>query len=169
MTRLALPTCLCFATLLLGCGISKPLASGQPDGSPGGDTSAEVDVADDAATTGPVDVGTETDASDDATSDAGDAGAPCLPPTSMVCLEPSPSFANDIVPILDTRCNTCHDGNIPDGPWPLHDLGDVLEWKGLVIESLLDCTMPPPDSGTTLPEVERQRLLAWIACGTPDN
>jgi hypothetical protein len=134
------------AALLLGCGNSKPVAVSDPDAGAG--------------------------LASDATADDGDASVTpvgCLPPRSTSCLEPQPSFAREIVPILDVRCNGCHDPAIPDGPWPLHDYQDVVEWKGVVVDSLLNCTMPPPDSAITLPEEERQRLFAWVACDTPDN
>ena len=127
------------AALLLGCGTSKPLASEGLDSSVGAGANAD-----------------------------GGVGA-CPPPLSTVCAAPPPSYANDIVPILDARCNGCHDPAIPDGPWPLHDYQDVIDWKGVVVDSLLNCAMPPADSPTTLPEVERQRLFAWVACDTPNN
>ena len=131
------------AALLLGCGTSKPLASDGLDSSVGAGGSAMVDAS--------IDV------------------VACPPPLSTVCPTPPPSYANDIVPILDARCNGCHDPAIPDGPWPLHDYQDVIDWKGVVVDSLLNCTMPPADGPTTLPEVERQRLFAWVACDTPNN
>jgi len=105
----------------------------------------------------------------DGSADADGSAAACPPPSSTACAAPSPSYANDIVPIFDARCNGCHDPTIPDGPWPLHDYQDVIDWKGLVVDSLLNCTMPPADGGTPLPELERQRLFAWVACDTPDN
>lgn len=142
------------AALLLGCGLDKPLAFPGVDGGAALDANGEVSA--------------ELDAGDDATG-PGTMAATCPPPLSTVCAEPSPSFANDVVPILDARCNSCHDATIPDAPWPLHDRQDVLDWKGIVVDSLLNCTMPPADSGSTLPENERQRLFAWFACDTPDN
>jgi hypothetical protein len=125
--------------LLLGCGISKPAAVIEPDAGAG--LAGDATVAPDA----------------------------CPPPRSTTCLTPQPSFARDIVPILDARCNDCHDPTNPDGPWPLHDYQDVVDWKGIVVDSLLNCTMPPPDGPTSLPEEARQRLLAWVACDTPNN
>ena len=134
--------------LLLGCGISKALEATDVD------ASAEVDASDDAS----------------GVADADAMASPgCLPPMSYVCQTPPPSFANEIVSILDARCNDCHADNDPEGPWPLHDYQDVRDWKGVVLDSLLNCTMPPPDAGTTLLEDERQRVFAWLACDAPDN
>jgi cytochrome c5 len=93
----------------------------------------------------------------------------CPAPRSTVCPADAPSFATTVVPILDAACNGCHDAALPDAPWPLHDYGDVQAWRDLITPDLLDCSMPPPDSGTTLSEVDRQQLLTWITCGSPNN
>jgi hypothetical protein len=154
LRRLTVPS---LAAMLLGCGIAKPPDAIEVDASAALDAGAVVDTATDAAEDAQVD--TEVDAE----------VVTCLPPRSTVCVSPAPSFAADVVPILDARCNGCHDPALPAGPWPLHDYQDVVDWRGVVVESLLNCTMPPPEAGPPLPEDERQRLFAWVACGTPDN
>lgn len=146
LRRLSLPS---LAALLLGCGITKPQGSFEPDA----DGSAEVDLPS----------GVDQDGG------TVDATVTCPPPLSTVCAAPAPSFAWEVVPILDARCNGCHDPALPNGPWPFHDYQDVLDWKGVFVDSLVNCTMPPADGGVALPEDERQRLFAWIACGAPDN
>jgi cytochrome c5 len=95
----------------------------------------------------------------------------CPPPLNTVCPADAPSFAATVVPILDAACNGCHDAALPGAPWPLHDHGDVQAWSDLISADLLDCSMPPSknDSGTTLSEVDRQQLLTWIACDSPNN
>jgi len=111
------------------------------------------------------------DASADGDSDAGsDAGElACAPPASHVCPSPPPSFANDILPIVVQRCDGCHDPNAPSGPWPFQGYDDVAGWATLIQPDLMDCTMPPPDSGVTLPAAERFLILSWIDCGIPNN
>ena len=141
------------AVIVVGCGQeTRPSFTGA-------DAAAEADSA--ADKTG--------DALPDMSGDSGGMAASCLPPASTICVTPAPSFATEIVPILDARCNTCHDATLPEAPWPLHEHEDVLDWKTVFVTSLLDCTMPPPDSGAALPESERQRIFAWVACGLPDN
>lgn len=94
----------------------------------------------------------------------------CPPPLSTVCPGgPVPSFAATIVPILDTSCNGCHNPYVPGAPWPLHDYDDVQAWRDLIVPDLLACSMPPPGSGITLSEVDRQQILTWSVCDTPDN
>lgn len=93
----------------------------------------------------------------------------CPPPTSTACASPAPSFAADISPILERSCDTCHSMDNTDGIWPLHEYVDVAAWSDLIISDLLDCSMPPPDSGTSFPESDRQKLFAWLACGSPND
>jgi hypothetical protein len=160
-----------------GCGGSSK-AGGPADSAAAVDGSPDTDAAlppengsDDGSDDGS-DVG-----SDDGDSDAGPvdsavdqpAGVACPPPLATVCPDPPPSFAATIVPILDASCNTCHDPNVPGAPWPLHDYGDVLAWRGVIIPVLLDCSMPPEDSGVSISEVDRQQILTWLACDAPDN
>jgi hypothetical protein len=104
------------------------------------------------------------------TGSAGAGGAAsCPPPASLTCPPTPPSFANDIVPILDRSCNGCHAPNVPNGPWPLQDYADVAAWKDLIIPDLEGCTMPPADSGVAFLESERQLIFSWLVCGNPDN
>ena len=103
------------------------------------------------------------------TAAVGGGAAACLPPSSTKCVQPAPSFATDISPLLDRSCNTCHADDNPDGVWPLHAYADVSAWSQLIIGDLVNCTMPPADSDTPFPESDRQRLFAWLACGSPDN
>jgi hypothetical protein len=139
---------LALAPLVWSCGHNK-LESG-----PGGDATSETPVAGD----GDAGVG-----------DDGTVAAACPPPASTTCIDPAPSFANDIAPILDSRCNNCHDPNVPEAPWPLIDYGDVFAWSISIGGDVATCAMPPAGSGTVLPEPERQKILAWIVCGSPDN
>ena len=100
---------------------------------------------------------------------AGGATIACTPPASTICAQPAPSFAAGSSPVVDRSCNTCHADDNPDGIWPLHAWADVAAWQQLIISDLVNCTMPPPDSGTPFSESERQQLFAWLACNSPDN
>jgi len=86
-----------------------------------------------------------------------------------MCAAPGPSYASDVVPILDKRCNNCHAENTDGGPWPLGGYDDVTAWRDTIMNDLLRCTMPPADAGVPIPNDERAILMAWIICGTPDN
>lgn len=73
------------------------------------------------------------------------------------------------MPILGAKCNNCHSGEA--GLWPLTDYHKVTAWRDLVFLDVVQCTMPPVDAGAgaALSEVERATLLAWLACGAPNN
>lgn len=93
--------------------------------------------------------------------------ASCMEVDASVCVNPPPSYANDVVPILDRACNlTCH---VPGGgPWPLTNYALVSAWSDVIATTLEECTMPPPDAGP-LAASDRTVLLQWLACGAPNN
>ena len=83
------------------------------------------------------------------------------------CVDPPPSFSNDIFPMLNRDCNgACH---IAGGiAWPLTDYQDVSDWSLLIQIQVQQCEMPPTDAGA-FPAGDRDALLNWIACGSPNN
>jgi cytochrome c5 len=91
------------------------------------------------------------------------------PKLTTECTGTVPSFENDVQPILDAQCNTCHTAAIEGAPWPFDSYDDTLDWKNLVLSDLQGCGMPPADAGAPLPEKDRETLNAWIICGAPDN
>ena len=106
-----------------------------------------------------LDVAAETAAPADQSS-----SGPCVS-MPATCVAPAPSYAQDIAPILDLKCNTCHAA--PDaGLWPLVDYDDVSDWKTLILADVEYCTMPPTGAPQLSPDEERT-ILAWIVCGVP--
>jgi hypothetical protein len=98
--------------------------------------------------------------------------ASCTAIDASVCTTPTPSFTNDIQPMLNRACNsTCHAPGV--GPWPLVDYDDVHDWVSIIQADIVKCSMPPPDAGAAgngpLSDAERTMLLDWIACGAPPN
>ena len=106
-----------------------------------------------------------------------DSGADQDPPTACTfidassCINPTPSYTNDIAPLLDRACNTtCHAPGV--GPWPLTNYQDVYDWQTIIFGDIQTCKMPPLDAGAgngNLSDLERAKILDWIACGTPNN
>lgn len=92
--------------------------------------------------------------------------APCEVPAPTACPDPKPTYADDIAPIIERRCLTCHYGE-PDGPWPLTSYGHVADWHDGIFAVMLNCAMPPPASGMAMPVAERVRVLEWLRCGLP--
>ena len=105
-----------------------------------------------------------------------DAAANQIPPSctaldASACTTPTPSYANDVAPLLDRACNsTCHAPGV--GPWPLTNYQDVSDWSITIEADILKCSMPPADAGAgngSLSDSERATIVDWIACGAPNN
>ncbi len=87
----------------------------------------------------------------------------------------APSFAADVVPILERRCVECHSrGGI--APWEMSSWERVRGWSPMIREAILARRMPPwhadPQVGTfvndrSLTALEGRKLLAWIEAGAP--
>lgn len=103
----------------------------------------------------------------DASADAQDASltiaCSVLAPTE--CPTPMPRYA-DVAPIFKARCAVCH-GASWTGQWPLDTYRHVVDWEDSIRAHLLECTMPPLDSGVPMTNAERMQILDWIRCDTP--
>jgi hypothetical protein len=85
------------------------------------------------------------------------------------------TFAKDVAPILQRRCQECHrPGQI--GPMPLLTHDDAASWSEMIKEVVADNRMPPwhadPKYGRflndrSLSAADRTMLLAWIEQGCP--
>jgi len=93
------------------------------------------------------------------------AAAECTIRAPTACPSPPPRYA-DVKPIFEGRCTVCHAG--AEGvSWPLNTYAHVATWRDTIRGALLQCTMPPPDSGMQIPEEESLLVLSWIRCGMP--
>jgi len=91
----------------------------------------------------------------------------CTIVAPTACPTPSPTYAS-VAAIIAQRCaGPCHSG-VPDGPWPLTDYQHVADWADVVRDELLDCSMPPLDSGVAMTAAERLAILTWIRCDYPE-
>lgn len=89
-------------------------------------------------------------------------GCPLTPPSS--CSSPAPHYA-DVDAIIKNRCFTCHDGT--GEQWGLDSYEHVADWFNEIRAQMIACTMPPLDSGITMPSSERMEIVRWIRCGYP--
>ncbi|MFO0965684.1 MAG: redoxin domain-containing protein [Gemmataceae bacterium] len=85
------------------------------------------------------------------------------------------TFVKHIAPLVQKHCQECHRPGAV-GPMPLSSYDDVVSWSRMIHEVVRDKRMPPwyahPDFGKfkndrSLPEAERNQLLAWIEEGMP--
>jgi len=97
-----------------------------------------------------------------------DAGPPkpvcsVMAPTS--CPDPAPTY-KQVALIIEERCESCHSPRWT-GPWPLDNYQHVADWQDTIRSNMLDCSMPPPETGLTMPNEERMVILNWLRCGLP--
>lgn len=87
------------------------------------------------------------------------------------------SYARDIVPILASKCVSCHrDGGL--GPFAMSDYRKVLGWGDMIRETVRTKRMPPWHADTGVGEFlhsralsaeEEAKLLAWVEQGAPKD
>jgi len=98
--------------------------------------------------------------------DSMDGGAsiePCRVSAPTSCPSPGLRYNNDVKPIIDQRCTSCHSGQTEQ--WPLTDYAHVASWYDIIPAQLLSCQMPPPDAGIPITNAERMTILTWLHCG----
>ncbi|MFZ5893458.1 MAG: c-type cytochrome [Myxococcota bacterium] len=89
----------------------------------------------------------------------------CTVTAPTACPTPAVTYA-DVAPIFSTHCASCHTG-IANAPWPFNEYKDAADWQELIRANILDCTMPPKDSGVRLSNEDRLKILTWVRCGAP--
>ncbi len=99
-----------------------------------------------------------------------DAGPPdagpsmCALLTAPDCTQPVPTYS-ELTPILKSSCIVCHDG--AHGVWPLTSYTHLSDWEDTVRSEVLNCRMPPLDSGVPITYEERKAIFTWVRCGKP--
>ncbi len=103
--------------------------------------------------------------------------APVICAATMYGAGPAKTFSQDVWPILERRCVSCHQpGEI--GPMALTSYQQVRPWAAAIREAVLTRAMPPwhAAEGThsfrndrTLPEQERATILDWINAGCKEG
>jgi hypothetical protein len=142
------------AACFLGCASADPNPPAAQHGDAGAGHAAALDASSGDAR---VDAGTALDAALPIPE-----GCPLTPPTS--CPTPEPHYA-DVEPIFEERCFACHDGT--GEQWGLTSYEHVADWFSEIRAAMIACTMPPLDSGLTIPTSERLLIVQWIRCNYP--
>lgn len=95
------------------------------------------------------------------------------PGTANCVLSASPSFNEEILPILDGRCNNCHSGNSPSANIRLDNYADVLIYanNGSLMGSINHAGgySPMPKNSGKMPNCEIQKIQNWISAGKLNN
>lgn len=101
-----------------------------------------------------------------APTDEVDYGVHCELEAPTTCPTPAVTYA-DVEPIFKQRCIVCHSGDV-GAQWPLNTRAHIADWEDTVRAGVLECWMPPVDSGITMKDDERLAILTWIRCGLPE-
>ncbi|MEM0926747.1 MAG: c-type cytochrome domain-containing protein, partial [Planctomycetota bacterium] len=80
------------------------------------------------------------------------------------------SYSNDIRPIINNFCTTCHAGDAPEGDFVLTSYEDVLKHakEGNLLKRINDSEDPMPPGGL-MPVYLRRMLRAWADQGHIDQ
>jgi hypothetical protein len=98
-----------------------------------------------------------------ACSSAEPSGEACSVTAPSECPSPAVTYG-DVAPIFGRSCAGCHTGKNGQ-PWSLGAYEDVADWQDLVQAEVLNCTMPPKDSGMHVSDEDRLKILQWVRCG----
>lgn len=96
-----------------------------------------------------------------------EAGATTCPALLRSCPKIVPSYSSVVLPILQANCVVCHS---PRGGYGYDEstYAQIHAQQSSILDKVNDCSMPP-ESYPPLSSTERQALLDWLVCGSPDN
>jgi hypothetical protein len=100
---------------------------------------------------------------------------PLTGPPLAASTAPTPSYSQDVAPILRQHCATCHRPN-DVAPFAMTDYATIASWAPIIKHALLTGEMPPwhvdPAYGQwtnslALAAADRSTLLRWVEAGAP--
>jgi uncharacterized membrane protein len=102
--------------------------------------------------------------------DSSPAERECKPglPSEDACATATPSYSEDIAPLVEGRCLECHFAGNRQSSVVLETHTQLTGSLQLVETRVYRCQMPPSEA-PALSATEREMLLQWLVCGAPDN
>jgi hypothetical protein len=100
--------------------------------------------------------------------DGGEDAAPACERADPTCPNDVPSYAKTVEPILNVNCVDCHHPMSTLAQTSLATYPSVHLVFGAALGQVSSCLMPPAGK-PPLSDEERAALLAWLACGAPNN
>jgi uncharacterized membrane protein len=97
----------------------------------------------------------------------GSSGGSCPNDLPMSCPSPTPSYTNDVAPLIQAHCVKCHSATGVEYSRPLDTYAGVTAQTG-VLDQVYSCRMPPAPE-TPLTSAERAALFGWLVCNSPQN
>lgn len=81
------------------------------------------------------------------------------------------SFANDILPIMENNCTSCHDANNPSGGYDLSNYAGVTQNTGKVLGSIRQdgSASSMPQGSDKIADSLIQKVNCWINQGAKNN
>jgi len=102
------------------------------------------------------------------------AAVDCPPASPLVCPDGGgPTFSDVYQNVIVPVCDRCHSPGGQEAVKPLTTYQQIYGNNGVeaseIRNQIQSCLMPPPNQPEVLTDDERQLLLAWIACGAPND
>ncbi len=81
------------------------------------------------------------------------------------------SFANDILPIMENNCTSCHNASNASGGYDLSNYAGVTQNTGKVYGSILQdgSASSMPQGGSKIADSSIQKINCWINQGAKNN
>ena len=96
-----------------------------------------------------------------------------LYPNAPACDTTNVSYANDVWPVINSNCTSCHSGGAPAGSVSLEDYDDIVVAanNGSLLGTIKheDGWSPMPKGGGKLNDCDIAKIEKWVNDGTPDN
>lgn len=88
-----------------------------------------------------------------------------LPPS---CPAAVPSYQNEVMQIVQRGCVSCHSATGVEPNRPLDTYSSLYAQRQGVLTQIYGCRMPPAGAPPLTP-AERQQILTWLVCKSPNN
>lgn len=84
------------------------------------------------------------------------------------CPATVPSYQNDVMQIVQRGCASCHSATGVEFNRPLDTYSALYSQRQGVLTQIYGCRMPPAGA-PPLTSAERQQILTWLVCQSPNN
>lgn len=96
-----------------------------------------------------------------------------LYPQAPECDTTNVTYSNDVWPVIEVNCTTCHNNGSPSGNVSLSNYDEIVAaaQNGSLLGTIRHESgwSPMPKGGGKLPECDIQYIEIWVNAGTPDN
>lgn len=96
-----------------------------------------------------------------------------LYPETPDCDTTNVSFSNDVWPVINSNCVSCHNDASPSGNISLSNYGNIVSvaQNGSLLGVIKheDGWSPMPKGGGSLSDCNISKIETWVNAGTPDN